>query len=572
MYIVPASAAPSDQAAIEAVWPAIEEANARVPAYARLSKDMIRILPSGTEYRVTDKGTVIRAAFYKALAEQIDAIYEEAAPKGSLVLDEAGLRQYLRAELLKITNSERADFLKDDTDLFSLGVDSLQASQIRATILRNIDTGAQKMGQNFVFDFPSIQAMATELYRMRTGAPESQRLSVERRMQAMIEKYSSFERHVPQGESTDRECVLVTGATGSLGAHLVTQLATIPSVGEVFCLVRAPSDQAASERVAHSMKERRLYERFQSVENKVTTFSANLSDSHLGLERSTYDILASKVTAVVHCAWSVNFNLGLESFEKDCVAGTKHLIDLCLRAKRPTPASINFCSSVSSVAATPGNEAPEELPPSLSYAQGMGYAQSKLVTEHVCMRAAAQTGMTARVLRTGQIIGDTEHGIWNPQEAIPMIFQCAKTVGALPRLEETPSWLPVDTVASGLAELSLGAEAQNGVYNVVNHKTFHWTKDLLSMLRLAGLTFEELPQQEWVARLRASTPDPVANPPYKLLDFFASKYDTDVSRRSMTYLNDKAVASSSAIADAPLLSQAMVDKFVMYLSGAWSSQ
>jgi thioester reductase-like protein len=124
-----------------------------------------------------------------------------------------------------------------------------------------------------------------------------------------------------------------------------------------------------------------------------------------------YGEISSKINGLVHCAWSVNFNLGLGSFEADCIAGTHNLLTLCLKAQRPEPATFNFCSSVSAVARTKDDFVPEALPESLEYAQEMGYAQSKLVTENICVEAAKSYGIKTRVLRIGQIIADTVHGI-----------------------------------------------------------------------------------------------------------------------------------------------------------------
>jgi len=62
----------------------------------------------------------------------------------------------------------------------------------------------------------------------------------------------------------------------------------------------------------------------------------------------------------------------------------------------------------------------------------MGYARSKLVTEYICHAAAAKAGIAARVLRVGQIVGDTHFGMWNATEAIPLTIQSATTIGALP--------------------------------------------------------------------------------------------------------------------------------------------
>lgn len=590
----PTTSCKTPEQLVDLIWPALVKANDVVPAYSRLSRDMITVLAADTEYRKTDKGTVIRAAFYRDFQGLIDAAYDEAATNGSLVLDSHDLIAFLRKELLEIATIPNAAALQDDTDLFSLGVDSLQSIRLRSVILKSIDVGGQKLSQNFCFEYPSLEAMATELVRLRLGESQVEKSSIEERMMALIEKYSSFPKHVPvQRQASDGECVVVTGATGSLGAHIVAQLAASPTVNKIYCLVRAPDGPSATRRVLHSMQERRVYQPLSpEARNKITSLPSNFADLHLGLDENTYHTLAAETTSLIHCAWSVNFNLSLESFDHDCIAGTHNLLLLCLDAHLPQPAHFSFCSSVSTVAASPGPTAPETLPPSLLHAQKMGYAQSKLVTEHVVSRyALQQTGSQARVLRIGQIIADTKYGIWNANEAIPMIFLCARTIGALPALDETPSWTPVDVVAAAVIELSLlGAmtaasqdslenvdgssgsegidgehEDENIVYNLTNPHLFHWTHDLLPLLHSTSLgSFEVLPPKEWVQKLRDSEQDPRINPPIKLLGFWEEKYGRDRRGPGLGFETKRAVLASRALREARVVDEESVEKFVGY--------
>jgi carbohydrate kinase (thermoresistant glucokinase family) len=200
----------------------------------------------------------------------------------------------------------------------------------------------------------------------------------------------------------------------------------------------------------------------------------------------------------------------------------------------------------------------------------MGYAQSKLVTEHICANVARSNGIRTRVLRVGQVIADTVHGIWNATEAIPLIMQSGLTTGTIPRLDENPLWLPVDIVASAISEISLST-AGPAVLNIVNHSSFHWTRDLLPALHKAGLEFSESSQKEWVQLLRESNPDPRANPPIKLVNFFASKYDNDLSRIRLTYDTSYSQFLSTSLRSAPLLDQKLVDKFVQHFtSTSWA--
>lgn len=255
----------------------------------------------------------------------------------------------------------------------------------------------------------------------------------------------------------------------------------------------------------------------------------------------------------------------LSSFKSN-LAGVTNLIRLA--DKSPARASFNFCSSVSAVARTTVSPAPEAAP-ELEWAQGMGYAQSKAVAEHICARAGRDTGVPVRVLRVGQIVGDTAHGVWNPTEAIPMMLQTAVTVGALPRLKETPSWLPVDVVARAVSEIS-SSSAPSSFFNVSNPRTFSWTDEFLPALRSAGLAFEEVEPKEWVRRLRESDADPVRNPPIKLVDFFASKYDKEEFGPSNAYATENACGVSKALASAPAISGEAVKKFTRFFKDtAW---
>jgi hypothetical protein len=176
--------------------PALAKANEVVPAYAQLSLDMVRILPIGTEYPRTDKGTVIRAAFYRTFEAQIEETYDTAeVSSGELCFSEVELRQYIRTELDKILTLSTSSLIKNDTDFFSAGIDSLQAIQLRSVLSKNIQTNGEKLTSNIVFDFPSINALAQELYRLRTGGTYTAG-SITAKMEELISKYSTFDPHV----------------------------------------------------------------------------------------------------------------------------------------------------------------------------------------------------------------------------------------------------------------------------------------------------------------------------------------------------------------------------------------
>lgn len=58
------------------------------------------------------------------------------------------------------------------------------------------------------------------------------------------------------------------------------------------------------------------------------------------------------------------------------------------------------------------------------------------MTERIVGAAASGAGVHARVLRIGQIVGDSRVGVWSGTEAIPLMIRSAVTLGVLPDLDE----------------------------------------------------------------------------------------------------------------------------------------
>lgn len=219
--------------------------------------------------------------------------------------------------------------------------------------------------------------------------------------------------------------------------NILAQLLRKRTVKKVFCLVRAPTKDAAKARVLSTLEGKGLPSLKEDDFYRVSFVPADLSSQSLGLDEETLAEIRESLTLVIHSAWAVNFNLGVRSFESQHIRGAHNLISFCLQTRAVDPARFYFCSSISAAAATPLPATIEECHiENLAHAQPMGYARSKLVTEHVIKNAGERTGMTATVLRVGQIVGDTKHGSWNTTEAIPLMIQSAKTMGALPALEE----------------------------------------------------------------------------------------------------------------------------------------
>ncbi|KAK7222781.1 hypothetical protein V2G26_010784 [Clonostachys chloroleuca] len=598
-----AAATPAEEL-LDQLWPIIDDANEKGEQFGRISREMVAILPAGTAYPRTDKGTVIRAACYQHFNDLIESVYEkfETSADGGerLALEGSELQDYLKN---LFTERVGVQILDNETDFFAAGIDSLQAINARSHLVRELDLGGNVLGQNVVFDYPNITRLTEYLVSLRTGSTIVEKKE-EEIMEELVAKYGKFEPFQAGTSVPEGEVVLLTGATGSLGAHILSQLLSLPHITHVYCLVRASSPTVAQERVLHSLNTRGLSPHHRSAHARIiaslregglpssqhsakfTALPADLSLPDLGLGSTVYESLRTTVTSVIHSAWAVNFTLKVRSFEAQHIAGLRHLLDLCLSVPFSRPARLSFISSISAAAGTPSpGRVAETFVREPGHAQNMGYARSKWVAEHIIKAAASSTGMEARVLRSGQIIGDSVMGLWNSTEAIPLMFRAAVTLGALPALDETPSWLPVDKSARAVLELTNLAEGGSKVegyfqrredpdvvYHVQNPHTSEWTKDILPALAAAGLEFEIVSQREWVQRLRDGEQDPTVNPTVKLLDFFTDKYDNDKPGRSgLVFETQKTEDGSQAISGGfDVVKSGLLAKCVENWKKAWS--
>lgn len=207
----------------------------------------------------------------------------------------------------------------------------------------------------------------------------------------------------------------------------------------------------------------------------------------------------------------MNFSLPLKSFIKEHIVGLQNLINLagsCADFEQ-----FIFCSSTASVlnqARSAGTASIPELifsnpPPD----DALGYSKSKWVAEAICSEASKHPQMSRRikVLRIGQLTGDTENGIWNRSEAWPLMLSTARPLGCLPRLDEALSWLPVDVAARAVIDISLSPVEKCAchnclVYHLVNNSRKTKWSHLLHWIKEADdVEFQAVDPETWIEKL-----------------------------------------------------------------------
>ncbi|KAK5941028.1 putative NRPS-like protein biosynthetic cluster [Knufia obscura] len=461
----------SDEDMLKEIAPVVEKINEGNQKHTRIPRNMLVMMPFEEQpLEKSSKGTIIRnkaEAKYESIIEQA---YNKATPTSADVADE----DVSKAIHDLTTSIVGNDNINVDDDLFSQGVDSVACVQIRHGLSQLLPKDAKALPLTVVEDSGTISELSKTVLSLRHGGTND-KTDEKALIPELVKQYSQLDSNRPVETMIDGittvieppgKTVLLTGATGSLGSHVLGQLLQNKAIQHIYVLVRGATPQAARERVHKALSSRKLSIPDDS-DAKVTILQCKLSDPDLGLAFQDYSTLQSNVDIVLHMAWTVNFLISLRSFAPH-FAGIQNLLNLCLSSTQRKPPRFVFCSSVASVSNYPAlqkdvRNVPEDLQTDLSVSGSTGYARSKLTAELILANAATNVPSLRdqiTAVRVGQLSADTNHGIWSASEAYPQILATAKmTDGMLPDLgiEERLTWLPVDVAAKAFVETSLMA-------------------------------------------------------------------------------------------------------------------
>ena len=432
-------------------WAKILEVNPKLDAHARiLDPAAVLVLHEGQAIPRSDKGSVMRMETYRAFQTEISSVYSQlggnlfptspASQRGLDVMDLQGSLRHLIEGFIPLSS----DFGEED-DLFELGLDSLKASRLQRLIVAQIsqDIPEVPIPHRLVYRYPTLKSMAAHLGMLLDGDATE---PIEPDMQAMDKFVDKFSLLPTPDSHPKRAIVLLTGSTGSIGSHLVARLVQLEAVQEVICVNRPTSGQQPANMLSRQRAACARHEVIMpdSLWSKITVIAAETRKANAGLPVDTYQELASRVTHIVHNAWPMDFKRPLSSFEPH-FQSLNNLLQFALDASVSQSIPVRFVFHSSIAVTTNYNqvvgsdtglvaEAPMNDP---RIPSAMGYAQAKWVCEQIVERVAGlhSTSLKISIIRIGQIVGSTSHGVWNIKEHIPVLLRTAYNLRQLPNFD-----------------------------------------------------------------------------------------------------------------------------------------
>ena len=407
---------------------------------------------------------------------------------------EAERRQVLR-ELWGGALNVDGDSLEDDWDFFDLGGHSLAGLEITLGIERMF--GVELSGTE-VYEYPNIGELAAYLQHRGTSGDSRVALAED----SVLDPEISPKGNVRATRLSEASSVLITGATGFLGAFLLDELLRITGPDTRFyCLARDRNSERGrpGNRVLENLKFYGLGG--QSEEDRIIPVTGDITQPCLGLEDDEYRELADKIDLIFHCAASVNYAYPYSAAKPHTVGGTLEVLKFaCSSVTKP----IQY---ISSNGIFPGGDDAPYLENDLigDFVDRMegGYNQAKWVAERLVW-AAMSRGLPVCIFRPGNIGHHSATGAVNPNDFLSLIIKACARIGCAP---SAPDWFfemtPVDFLATAIARIADDTKHFGKVYNVVQQAPV--PADLVfAYMESQGYVRESVPIEDWKSRLEGT--------------------------------------------------------------------
>jgi amino acid adenylation domain-containing protein/thioester reductase-like protein len=288
------------------------------------------------------------------------------------------------------------------------------------------------------------------------------------------------------------EHILLTGATGFVGAFLLNDLLT-KTKAHVHCLVRAETDAAGKERLRQNLETYNLWQ--EHFAGRISVVPGDLAQKRLRLTPRQFDDLAQQIDVIYHNGATVNFVYSYRTLKGSNILGTQEVLRLAGRYKLKAVHFVSTLSVLHTGAHDDGAVYFENDDLDQIGAPFGGYAKSKWVAEKLVVEAGRR-GMPVAIYRPGLISGDSETGVTNTSDMMSSLMQVCLTTGTVPDLDIMVDIVPVNYVSGAIVQLSLHSDFANQVFHLSNPQRMHY-HEMIEWFKSTGYAIESIPFATW---------------------------------------------------------------------------
>ncbi len=403
--------------------------------------------------------------------------------------------------IAQVLNVERVGA---EDNFFEIGGTSLIAMRLSVAV----GNAGYPMAYKDFFDNPTPAKMAAFVSGGATAEPEIDHEIVDYDYTALNELVlrNNVETYLADSSLNDLGRVLLLGATGYLGIHVLKQLLDDESVPAIQCMVRGSKSISAESRLRTLL----FYYFGETYEadfgNRLMVINGDITNAEC------FDTIEN-IDTVINCAANVkHFSAGTD-IEDINYHGAVNCLNLCLRlgARFIQTSTCSIGGSTLSDTAQPEPHCLRES--ELYYGQDLSnkYAHSKFLAERAILEAVATKGLKAKIMRLGNLAPRAMDGEFQANfntNASMRRLKAHTTLGAVAysMMVGDIEFTPIDEAARAVLLLSRTNDNCN-VFHIVNphHSPFG---DVINCLRHAGYDIRAVEMPEFTQMLMAAMADP----------------------------------------------------------------
>lgn len=300
-----------------------------------------------------------------------------------------------------------------------------------------------------------------------------------------------------KGRSESLGNVLLTGATGYLGVHILVELLRRPDLcGKIFCLARPKKSVSAAKRVRSALFYYAEEDFSDTFGDKWKVVEGDITEPDLFQEK------IGKIDTIINSAANVaHFSYG-NALEQINTEGVKHLIRYALAEN----ASLCQISTISVAGMTDRSAAAAFGESDFYIGQEIHnkYIYSKYMAEYALLRAAVDEGLRVKLMRVGNLqgrISDGEFQMNMNSNAFTRQFAAYIKIGMAPQsvYEAKVNFSPVDETARNIVSLASVPEA--AAFHVYPPNEVRYA-DLFRGMERLGYKTAVLPDEKFDALLQ----------------------------------------------------------------------
>lgn len=368
----------------------------------------------------------------------------------------------------------------------------------------------------------------------------------------------------------DHKVVLLTGATGFLGAFLLNEL-LVQTRATVYCLVRATDSAAGKERLWGSLENYQLSTR-EVFDSRVVALPGDLGKPNLGLDKRVFMNLGSMLDAIVHNGCLVNFMCPYQQLKGPNVMAVAAVIRLATLQGREKVTPIHYISSLSVYGTEADSKVLEsdELPSSSEMNEHGAYTQTKWVAEKMLVMARDR-GVPVSIHRPGRILGDSVKGTCNDSDFMFRMLKGCSQLGWYPSITWSEVGSPVDYVARAIVYIARHPVSKNAFtpkanYNLVHPDSMPYPQ-MFRWMRSAGYAMRECRFEDWKKKM-SQIPEATAhtNAMYALLPVVAEQGEAGDSMPLFDCTNTLTLLKGSGVV-CPAMTARMLTHYLKHIEG-----